>query len=181
VGLTLAICIGVITFQAISVHLVPHATDEGISATAAAVALGLIGGFSIPGRLASGFISDRIGWQRMLALAFFGMSLSLLWLLFMQTQWMLYLFALCYGVFHGFRIPAQVGILSSLFGTYSVGELIGITTAVAQLVGAFAPYAAGFIFDRTGSYSAVFIILIVLLLVGGLVASMIKKPAVRAK
>lgn len=180
-GITFVICDAVIVFQAVTVHLVPHATDEGISATTAALALGLMGGASILGRLASGFISDRIGWQKMLAVSLFGMALSIFWLFFLKTTWMLYAFVICYGVFHGFRIPAQVGILGSLFGTQSVGELIGITAAISQLTGAFAPYVAGFVFDKTGNYSVVFIIMMGMMLVGGLLASMIKKPELRAK
>jgi len=40
---------------------------------------------------------------------------------------------------------------------------------------------AGFIFDATGSYFMAFIIMIVLLLSGGIIATMIKEPEVRAK
>jgi len=47
----------------VTVHIVPYATDIGMSSTAAAAALGLLGGLTIPGRLISGFISAKIGWQ----------------------------------------------------------------------------------------------------------------------
>jgi MFS family permease len=155
--------------------MVPRATDEGISSTTAAVALGLMGGFSIPGRLIAGFASDRFGGQKILAVSLFGMGLSVLWLVFLNKAWMLYCFVLFYGVCHGSRIPANFGILTEFFGLRSIGELIGVTAATAMLVGAFAPYMAGFIFDTTGSYRAAFGIVIAFLLMGGLITLTIKK------
>ena len=123
-----------------------------------------------------GFISDRIGWQKTLALSIFGMAISLIWLLFLQAEWMLYSFVFFYGVFWGGRSPAWAGIMGEFYGMRSLGELIGISTAIAQFIGAFAPYIAGFIFDITGSYSVALIIVILVLFGGSLIAFMIKNP-----
>jgi MFS family permease len=179
-SITLIITVAIFSFQAVNVHLVPHATDLGISDTVAAVALGLVGGFSIPGRLISGFISSAVGWRRALGLAVFGMALSLPWLLFLNGAWMLYAFALSYGVSHGIRVPAQIGILGETFGLESLGQLVGISTAIGQVCGATAPYAMGFIYDRTGSYSTGFYTLVAMLVATGILAFMLKgqsKPA----
>jgi OFA family oxalate/formate antiporter-like MFS transporter len=174
-GVTLLISAAMMSFQALSVHLTPHAIDQGVSATSAAVALGLIGAFSIPGRILSGSISGPLGWKRTLALALFGMALSLVWLLFLDATWMLYAFVLCYGICHGVRIPAQLGIVTEFFGMRSLGQLVGITTAIGQLAGAAAPYAAGFAYDRTGSYSIIFLVIMSVLAISGLVALMMKE------
>jgi nitrate/nitrite transporter NarK len=173
-GTTFIITVAIISFQAVNVHFTPHAIDVGISDASAAAALGLIGGFSIPGRLISGLISDAVGWRRTLALALFGMALSLPWLLLLNAAWMLYAFAFCYGVCHGIRVPAQLGILEQAFGLSSLGQLVGISTAIGQLFGATAPYAMGFIYDRTGSYSTGFYILIAMLVATGILAFVIK-------
>jgi MFS family permease len=171
---TFIITVAIISFQAINVHFTPHAIDEGVSDAAAAAALGLIGGFSIPGRLISGLISDAVGWQRTLAVALFGMALSIPWLLFLDANWMLYAFAFSYGVCHGIRVPAQLGILQQTFGLESLGQLVGISTAIGQVCGAVAPYVAGFIYDQTGSYSLVFYILMAMLVATGILAFMVK-------
>ncbi len=171
---TFIITVAIISFQAINVHFTPHAIDEGVSDAVAAAALGLIGGFSIPGRLISGFISDVVGWRRTLGIALFGMALSIPWLLFLNASWMLYAFAFSYGVCHGIRVPAQLGILQQTFGLESLGQLVGISTAIGQVCGAIAPYAAGFIYDRTGSYSVVFYMLIAMLVATGILAFMVK-------
>jgi nitrate/nitrite transporter NarK len=87
---------------------------------------------------------------------------------------MLYAFAFCYGICHGIRVPAQLGILEQAFGLSSLGQLVGISTAIGQLFGATAPYAMGFIYDRTGSYSTGFYILIAMLVATGILAFVIK-------
>jgi cyanate permease len=74
----------------------------------------------------------------------------------------------------------MVGILGEFFGMHSLGELTGIVLAMGAIIGAFAPYAVGFIFDAVGSYSVAFIIVIAFLLTSGIVASLMKKPGAQA-
>jgi len=175
-GVTLVVTAAIVSFQALAVHLSPYAQEAGVSAGSAALALGLLGGFSIPGRILSGAVSDAVGWRKTLALAVFGMAISIFWLLFLGGGWMLYCFVVCYGVCHGLRIPAQLGIVGDFFGVGSLGMLIGITTAVGQIAGAFAPYAAGFIVDSTGDYSLAFIVLMVVLAGAAVVAVAMREP-----
>lgn len=175
-GMALANCIGIVTFQAVLAHLVPHATDVGISSTASAAALGLLGGFSVPGRIMSGLIADRLGWQRLLALSLFGMAFFIFWLSFLKGAWMLYTFVFFFGIFHGGRVSSYVGILGEFFGIQSLGELIGIGSAMAMIIGATAPYLAGSIYDTTGSYFTALMIVMALLLASGIITYAIKKP-----
>jgi len=93
-----------------------------------------------------------------------------------QTVWMLYFFVLFYGICHGSRVVAHVGMLGEFFGMHSLGEIIGITMAIALCTGAFAPYLAGFIFDSTGSYFIDFMVVMMVLLGGGIIATVITKP-----
>lgn len=171
--------VGMFSFQIVSTHMVPHATDVGVSPAAAAAALGFMGGFSILGRVSSGLFSARLGWYRLLSLAYFGLSASMVCLLLLREIWMLHVFAFSYGVFHGVRISAQVGVLPEIFGMLSLGELIGVTAAAGQLISAFSPYAVGAIFDATGSYSLAFLLTVLLLAAGGVVAGFVKRIAAR--
>jgi len=181
VSITFIACVAELTFQVVSVHLVPHARDVGISPIASAAALGLIGGFSVPGRIVSGVIADKVGFQKALVLSFFGMALSLIWLLFLEATWMLYCFVFFYGICYGIAMTGEVGIVGQFFGMRSLGELIGITSAIALLVAAFAPYIAGFIFDTTGGYFMAFAGVMVLLLGAGFVATVMRKPQSASK
>lgn len=90
IGITFTVCTTIFSFHVLSVHLTPHAIDVGISPTAAATAVGLMGGVSVPGRIMGGLISDRIDWQKMLAIATFGMGLSIIWLIFLKATLLSY-------------------------------------------------------------------------------------------
>jgi MFS transporter, OFA family, oxalate/formate antiporter len=176
ISITICHCIAAAAFQIIAAHLVPYATDINIPSTASAAAIGLMGAFSIPGRIISGHISGRTSWKRILVFSHFGMGLSVLLLVFLEETWMLYGFVLFYGLCHGSRVSAYLGILADFFGMDSLGELIGITMALGTLTGAFAPYIAGFLFDVTGTYFAVFTIMAVVLVASGVLASTLRKP-----
>jgi MFS family permease len=181
IGIAICHCIAVVAFQIIAAHLVPYATDIGIPSAASAVAMGLMGAFSIPGRIIGGHLSGRIPWQRILAFSYVGMGLFTLLLLLLQGTWMLYCFVLFYGFCHGSRVSAYLGILGDFFGMGSLGELIGITMAVGTLIGAFAPYLAGFLFDVTGTYRAVFTAMSIFLVGTGVLAGMLRKPGMDTK
>lgn len=175
-GIMCAACATTIAFQTVSVHLAPYATDLGMSPTAAAAVLGLMGGLSIPARLSSGLISRSIGWKRTLALSLFGMTAALTWLLFLNATWMLYGCAILFGTFFGIRGVAQWGVIGEFFGLRSLGALIGITSGVSMLVGAVSPYMAGFVFDTTGSYAIAFAVMAALAFGAGLVVTVMKRP-----
>ena len=166
----------VVAFQILSVHLVPFSTDLGIAPTAAAAAVGLMGAFSIPGRILAGPLSDRIGWKRTITISLFGLTFSSVWLFFSRSEWMLYSFALLYGMFWGIRTTSLNGAIGSFFGMRSLGELIGISSAISNIPGAFMPYAAGYIFDVFGSYALVFAAMSILLLASALLTIVMKKP-----
>jgi MFS family permease len=175
IGITFLVCLAELTFQAIAVHLVPHATDVGISTASSALALGLIGGISIPGRIFSGLLSERTGWQKVMAISLGSIALCLIWLLLLKSTWMLYCFVVLYGICHGMAMTAEVGILGEFFGMRWLGGLIGISSSIAFVAAALSPYMLGYIYDATGSYSTAFIIILGLLLLGSFVAMVMKK------
>lgn len=144
-------------FQILTVHLVPYATDAGVSRVAAAAALGLTGAVSVPGRLLSGVLSERIGWGKTLAMAQFGMGASLVVLALVHSEWPLYLTVAVYGFCQGSRAVSVLGVLGRVYGMRVLGELTGVMIAAAHGFGSLGPYLAGHLFDRFGSYSLTFI------------------------
>ncbi|MDD5127404.1 MAG: MFS transporter [Dehalococcoidales bacterium] len=97
---TLFFCMG-FCFQTVMVHIVPHATDIGVSATAAAIILSVAGVLTIASKLTLGSTIDRIGSKKVAIIVFTLMSVSFLWLLIANDLWMLYLFAIVFGVTWG--------------------------------------------------------------------------------
>jgi MFS family permease len=179
----LCICLlhtlGSLGFYILTVHTVPYAIDVGISPSSAALAIGMIGGITIPGRILMGYLSERIGWRWGLFLAFLAASFSLVWLLSLKELWMLYVFVTFFGVSHGLRMVAQVGIIRTFFGKQSLAELIGISAGVAALVSAFGPFIGGYIYDVYHSYFWMMFLLLMTLLGASVMTFFLKPPLPR--
>jgi MFS family permease len=138
------------------VHIVPYATDLGMSVVAAATILTTIGLVGTLGRISLGFISDRLGnWNTVFA-SYALMGLAYLGLAVSQTIWMLYLFAIIFGFLFGIGI-LLIPIVAEYFGFKELGIISGTILFANSLGGAIGPLLAGSIFDATGSYLPVFI------------------------
>jgi MFS family permease len=135
------------------VHLVPYATDHGVSAVAAAALISTIGIGSTAGRFLLGNFADRVGREAALSAMIAGMGVSLVVWLFASGLWGLMIFALIFGVFYGGWVAVLPAVVADRFGSRNVGSLIGIlytSVALGTLVG---PAAAGWAFDVCGSYA----------------------------
>ncbi|MEE8421113.1 MAG: MFS transporter [Dehalococcoidales bacterium] len=158
----------------IVIHIVPHATDLGISGPAAAGILSAIGGVSMVGRFTMGTASDKIGLKRSLIICFVILIAGLLWLQVARELWMFYLFALVYGFAHGGFFTLASPLIASLFGTKAHGAIFGMVYFMGNIGGAIGPLLAGYIFDVTLSYQITFWIIAGLSSVGLLVISSLK-------
>lgn len=148
-------------FLGISVHLtfthvVPHATDLGISPASAAVIISLIGIAAIPGRIISGRMSDAAG--KTVPAVFSGLLQvgSLVWLIWARELWSFYIFAVLFGFSWG-GLGSQITIIiSDVFGFRGLGAIMGALT-VGWLIGAaIGPVVAGAIYDASHSYTVAF-------------------------
>ena len=164
----------------VMIHIVPHATDLGIAPAVAATILSTIGGASIAGRLTIGMLADRLGGRRSLGVSFLVLLASFLLLQSAETAWMLFLFALIYGFAHGGFFTVMSPTLAEFFGTGSHGVIFGIVLFCGTIGGAAGPLLAGTLFDTTGSYETVFLILTGFCLMGLILTAAlqpIKSPA----
>ncbi|MFC2058932.1 MFS transporter [Chloroflexota bacterium] len=160
----------------IMVHIVPFAVGVGIDKVAAATAAGLIGAFGIAGNLIFPSLSVKISWRWLVCITALGYGLAMLWLMGTSSLWMLYIFVIFFGFFSHGASPARFGLLRYLFGTKSLGSIMGILTAVSTLFGALGPLVAGYIYDQTGSYSIAFLIAAVSLFIMAFIALLLKHP-----
>lgn len=158
----------------IIVHIVPHATDIGISPTRAAGVLSTIGGVSMVGRFTMGTASDRIGSKRVWIICFIILIASFLWLQITRELWMFYLFAVVYGFAHGGFFVLVSPMTAELFGTRAHGVIFGIIYFAGTFGGSLGPVLAGYIFDITQSYQTVFLVLLILSIIGLTLISTVK-------
>ena len=160
----------------IIVHIVPHASDIGLSARSAAAVMSTIGGASIVGRIAMGATADRIGSRRAFLICFIVLLAALVWLQGASRPWMLFLFALVYGFGHGGFYTVLSPTIAELFGMRAHGVIFGIVYFCGTLGGAIGPVVAGRTFDVLQSYDSAFLLLIGLAALG-LVLVLALRPA----
>jgi len=151
VNLVIVFCLMIIM-----VHIVPYARDIEVSALRAASVLSTIGGVSMIGRFITGIAIDRIGSKRVIIVCFILLMVELLWLQMANDLWMLYLFAVFYGITHGGFFTAISPIVAEFFGISAHGVLFGIVAFSGTIGGAIGPFVAGYIFDITAGYSLAF-------------------------
>ncbi len=147
------------------IHVVPYATDLGISRTVAAGVLSVLGGVSITGRLIMGSVIDRMGARAALLSCYAIMLIAFILLQFAGAVPMLYLFAVVYGFAHGGLFTAVSPLVAELFGMRAHGMLYGTVIFIGTIAGSIGPTMAGAIYDLVGSYRPAFLLLIVLVLV----------------
>jgi len=156
------------------VHIVPHATELGISATAAASIFTAIGGLGIVGRIVMGGTSDRIGCRAALAICFVLLTVTLAWLLVAKELWMLYLFAAVFGFGYGGTSALISPTVAEFFGLRSHGVILGVTTFVTTAGCAVGAVMAGSVFDTTGSYQVAFLICVALSIIGIILSALLR-------
>jgi MFS family permease len=139
------------------VHIVAYCGDLGFGAARGAQMLSLMLGMGVVSRLASGWISDRIGGLRTLLLGSFLQMVALMLFLPFTGLVSLYLVAALFGLFQGGIVPSYALIVREHFSPREAGARVG-TVLMATLFGmALGGWLSGEVFDLTGSYRAAFV------------------------
>jgi len=138
------------------VHIVAYCGDLGFPAARGAEMLSLMLGCGIVSRLASGWISDRIGGLRTLLLGSSLQAIALLLFLPFDRLATLYVISAMFGLFQGGIVPSYAMIVREYFTPLEAGRRVG-TVLMATLFGmALGGWLSGAIFDLTGGYRAAF-------------------------
>ena len=165
------------TTAGIGLHLVPHLTHQGLTPTAAVGAVSVMSISGAVSALASGVVAEKASAKLMMV------SLNLLgavsmWVLTLaDTLPEAYLFAVIQGlVGSGINTLAPI-MWANYYGRKTLGSIFGISRS-AQVVGfAVGPLASAAVFDRTGTYRAAFLSLIIVALVASLLMAAAKRPS----
>jgi MFS family permease len=147
---------------AVETHIVPYATDIGISPAVSAIILSLVSAGSIGGKLSIGFISDKKEARFTLGLYLAMLGLSLTGLLFARHIVTLYAFAIVFGIGYGGVLTYFPGITSQLFGLQHLSMIYAAATLFGTLGRSASPILSGSLFDINGNYYSAFLILAVL-------------------
>jgi MFS family permease len=149
------------TTLAIFVHLVPFLIDEGFSAAFAASMAGVAGIMALPGRLLFTPLGEYIKRQYVAALIFGLIALGIAVLLLLDSRTGVIIFVVLFGMSFGAITPARAAIIADLYGSTNYGAISGALATGITFARAAAPVTAGIIVTITGSYTAVFVMLLV--------------------
>jgi MFS family permease len=145
--------------QVIVTHQIAHAIDVGYGKVFAASIFGLMGVISIGGRIMFGYLADVMNRQMVFALVQIISALGIFALLAMSdasTPWLLYVYAVCYGLGQGSRALVLSAISADIFQGRHFGAIFGYFTFSIGLGGAIGAWLGGFLFDMTRSYTLPF-------------------------
>jgi len=147
-----------IGYSVVITHEVSFITDMKVAATVAASALGFTLGIGAIGSLISGWLADRFSSRYVMVLFILIAIGGLLLLLGADMMPKIWLSVVLFGLGVGASGTLLPIITRDIFGAAGFSTLFGFTNVI--FVGGYAMGAplAGFIFDATGSYHMVFII-----------------------
>lgn len=159
----------------IFVHFVPILVWKGESQQMAANLIGLLALCSVPMILFFGWLSDRIGRQRLLGGCYISAACSLLLLNVVDGPWPIFTALL---LFAGTEIGSGLNwaLVGDLFGRKRYAFIRGLLSPIYNLALFTTPVAAGWIKDETGSYEIVLLSGTALLIAAALTFLLIKKP-----
>lgn len=159
-------------------HMVAHATDQGIAAMSAATVLGVSGFSAMLGRLVTGTLSDWFGAKRILIAALGFQAIMVLLFLFARELGTFYVLALFFGMAYGGVMPLYALVTREYFGERVIGTAYGGVFFISSIGMGVGSYAGGVIFDHLQSYQWLYLVSFAAGLLSVLLAAMLKPPRV---
>lgn len=140
-------------------HLSALLTDRGLGAVDAALAVSVLGGMSLLGRLTTGRLLDRFFGPRVSFLLLTGVAAGILILAFADSKFTALIAAAMIGFGLGGEADVTPYLLTRYFGLGSFATLYGLTWTAYASAGAVGPLVMGRVFDLTGSYAPLLMVL----------------------
>ncbi len=143
-------------FSFVATHLIPFATDMGFSFNQASGTLALIGGISIIGTMAAGYLANYFP-KRVLAALLFLIRGGAMWLMLgTLSDTVILVFAIIIGLTWTSTVPLITNLGTEYFGPVNTGTVLGALFLMHQLGAAAGSYVGGFIADYAHGYHMMF-------------------------
>jgi OFA family oxalate/formate antiporter-like MFS transporter len=151
-----AFFLGSMSSQTLHVHQVVYLVDHDVPAIVAATVVGVVGGCSVVAKIASGWLSDRIGRELVFA-GGIGVLVIAVGALVLVGTWPstlgAYGYAVLLGVGYSVTAALPPAMAADRYSGSHFGAIVGIGLLGAAVGSALGPWLAGWLFDRTGSYA----------------------------
>jgi len=150
---------GLFAWYAVQVHQTKYLVEVGFDAHDAALALGVVSLAGVPGQIALGWLSDRLGREIVWLIGCAGFAVTyaaLLALEGMPSAALLWFMVLAQGAV-GYGMTSVFGAIpAEIFEGKHYGAVFGTLMLAAIGGGAAGPWVTGALFDATGSYAPAF-------------------------
>lgn len=157
----------------IAVHLPAFITDAGLSASLGAWALALVGLANIAGSYVAGVLGGRLSKKYMLCFIYLARSVVFAGIVLLPTtEFVVLAFAVLIGLLWLSTVPPTSGLVAQMFGVRYMGMLFGIVFFSHQVGSFIGIWLGGYLYDRTGSYDAIWWLSVVL----GIYAAIVHWP-----
>jgi len=157
----------------IAIHMPGFVATCHLPVQVGAWSISLIGLFNVVGSLGSGELTQR--WKRReLLVAIYALRALLIAVFFVveKSTASILVFSALMGVLWLSTVPPTVALCARLFGTRWLATIFGLVFLGHQVGGFLGAWLPGLIFDRTGSYDAMWLISVA----GGVFAALIHLP-----
>jgi len=148
-------------------HLAALLTDRGVSTGQAAIAVSLLGGATLAGRIVTGWLLDRYFAPRVAFALMVIAAIGTFSLATAKSPAAGFFGAACIGIGMGGEADVTPYLITRYFGLRSFSTLYGFTWTAYAIAGAIGPVIMGRAFDLTGSYQILLSSLSVLTLFAG--------------
>ena len=165
----------------ITIHLPPYLVDQGLSTQVGGWTIAVIGLFNIFGSLTSGWLGNRMPKRYILSVIYFGRAMAILGFILLPVTAVT---SIVFGAVMGFlwlsTVAPTQGIIAVMFGTRWLATLAGVSFFSHQVGGFLGVWLGGVVFERTGSYDAVWWLSILFGLLSAVInLPIVEKPVVR--
>jgi MFS family permease len=158
-GIAFGYFCGLFAWYAVQVHQTKYLLEIGIAPADAAWMLGLVSLVAIPGQIALGYLSDRIGRRSIWLVGSLGFATcyaALLLLRFSPSMPLVLAMVVAQGTL-GYGLTSVVGAIpAETFPGQQRGAIQGWLMLAAICGGAAGPWLTGALYDLTGGYSLAF-------------------------
>ena len=137
-------------------HQIALMISRGFDPVFAAAIAGLLGLASLPGRFLLNRLSDRYDAQLLLSVVLATLGVGVAVITLANSATWLYLYAVVYGMAFGARLPLRASVMAEHYGRRAYGTITAVQGAIMAVPAALGPIAAGWLYDRLGSYQIAF-------------------------
>jgi MFS family permease len=138
-------------------HTISYAIACGVPSIAAVTIYSLEGLSGLGGRVGLGILADRLGVKRVLIAGLLIQAFAAGAFIFARRLGEFYAVAAVFGFAYGGVMPLYAVLAREYFGQRIMGTILGAATMVSALGMALGPALGGWIFDRFGAYTWLYI------------------------